>query len=299
MTIDAFLAKHQLPVSYQAFAQKWFNPLAEAIHQHHKGAEKPLYVGINGCQGSGKSTMADYLAMMLQSQFSLQVVVCSLDDFYLPAQQRQQLAQTVHPLLATRGVPGTHDVELLEQVLLHCQQAATMTPLALPRFDKSVDNPYPRSQWPQITLPVDVVLFEGWCWGIRSQDNALLETPVNSLESNKDSSGEWRRYVNTQLLHHYEPLYSLMDLWVMLKAPSFGAVATWREQQEEKLRVSTPDLNNSKVMSHNQVREFVQFFQRLTEHGLNTLPAHCDWVFHLNNNRDIQTISGRKTGKRA
>ncbi|MFC3095617.1 kinase [Alteromonas sediminis] len=296
MTIDAFLAKHQLDVNYQSFAQKWFNPLVHAIFEHHKSAEKPLYVGINGCQGSGKSTLADYLAMCLHEDYALQVVVCSLDDFYLPAESRQQLARTVHPLLSTRGVPGTHDVTLLEQVLLHCQQSTTLTPLANPRFDKASDNPFPRHQWPQITLPVDVVLFEGWCWGVRSQDSEALATPVNTLEQNKDTSGDWRRFVNTQLLHHYEPLYALMDLWVMLKAPSFDAVAQWREQQEAKLRASISSDKGTKVMSPEQVLQFIQHFQRLTEHGLKTLPAYCDWVYELDYNRDIHTLSGKLAG---
>lgn len=290
MALEAFLEKHGLDASYRDSAQKWFTPLVDDIVSHLNSAQKPLYLGINGCQGSGKSTLSDYLSYVLTNDHGLSVVVCSLDDFYLPHAARKKLGVEVHPLLATRGVPGTHDTNLLEQVLLHCQQDTSLTPLAVPRFDKATDNPVPHAEWPQVSLPIDVVLFEGWSWGVRAQDESELVEPVNELEAEQDPDGIWRRYVNTQLQHHYEPLYALMDKWVMLKTQSFETVARWREEQEAKLREkmqSAPNSAKAKIMTESEVNRFIQFFQRLTEHGLRTLPATCDWVFHLGSQREI------------
>jgi len=67
------------------------------------GRRRPFVLGIAGAQGSGKSTIARALA----ARFGCPVL--SLDDLYLDGAARQRLAETVHPLLRTRGVPGTHD----------------------------------------------------------------------------------------------------------------------------------------------------------------------------------------------
>jgi D-glycerate 3-kinase len=287
MSIKAFLEQHKLPDSYRATAQKWFTPLVQYIAMHHNNASETFALGIHGCQGSGKSTLADYLAHQLTHEHGLKVAICSLDDFYLSKDQRLKLSQQVHPLLKTRGVPGTHDITLLEQVLLHINQRNTLSPLAIPRFNKATDDPAPHGEWPVYSMPIDVFILEGWCWGVAPQEDKDLVTPVNILENELDSDAIWRKYVNTQLQNHYQPLYGLMNEWVMLKAPSFAQVAEWREEQESKLRAKHISLDNSNVMSKTQVQQFIQYFQRLTEHALTTLPAKCDWVYELDAKRNI------------
>ena len=71
----------------------------------------PLVLGICGAQGSGKSTLAEALAERLERD-GLACAVLSLDDLYLTRAERERLARGVHPLLATRGPPGTHDTSL-------------------------------------------------------------------------------------------------------------------------------------------------------------------------------------------
>ena len=78
----------------------------------------PLVVGINGAQGSGKSTLTKILSMLLSQGFDKNVVSISIDDLYLTRAERQQLAEDIHPLFLTRGVPGTHDVELGKSILM-------------------------------------------------------------------------------------------------------------------------------------------------------------------------------------
>lgn len=291
--LTEFTDKHQLGKDFLHDARKWYIPVAENIAKHQSGAVAPYFLGINGCQGSGKSTLSEFLAGYLSQEHGLKVVVMSLDDFYLDQSQRNAIAVKVHPLFKTRGVPGTHDMALASQVLSSLRSGA---PTSIPRFNKANDNPAPVNQWQQINEPVDVVIFEGWCWGVEAQNDAQLVDPINALEEKQDETGVWRRFVNKQLAQYYAPLYVNMDYWVMLKAPSFECVYAWRLEQEHKLRASLSDADSSagsKVMSDEQVLAFIQYYQRLTEHGLSTLPQKCDLVFSLNSARRITALTER------
>ena len=76
------------------------------IANHARPGHTPL-IGVAGAQGSGKTTLARSLAVALGG------VQLSLDDVYRTRAERQTLARDLHPLLATRGPPLTHDLDLL------------------------------------------------------------------------------------------------------------------------------------------------------------------------------------------
>ena len=294
---DDFLCRHKLSASYVDIAQTWFIPMAESLVMHQKSAGGTLFVGVNGTQGSGKSTLCDFLLEYLTSMHNLHVISMSLDDFYYSSQIRQDLAETVHPLFATRGVPGTHDVVCMQKTFEAL--AAQETPLTIPRFNKATDNPYEESDWLQVKQPVDIVLMEGWCWGVRSQNDKSLEEPVNTLEAIEDVAASWRRYVNAVLKKDYEPLYDYMHYWVMLLAPSFSAVHDWRCEQEHKLKVALGEADPEKLaglMSDEAIARFIMHYQRLTEHGLASLPETCDTVYELDFNRRV--INGSIEGEK-
>jgi D-glycerate 3-kinase len=283
--IDQFINEHQLNSVFVATAVDYYIPLAERIALHQKGAQKTFYVGINGCQGSGKSTLGDFLGNYLLEVFGFKVVILSLDDFYLDQQQRQLLANNIHPLFKTRGVPGTHNTELMNKVLT--QLSATDKTVALPKFNKAIDNPFPIATWQKVVSPIDIVILEGWCWGVEAQSVSELQQPVNELEFAEDSDQVWRTYVNEQLQTFYQPLYKLMDYWVMLKAPDFSNVFNWRLEQEQKLATTLDSSAKLKLMDGAQIKRFIQFYQRLTQHGLQTLPLKCNEVFELDSSRKI------------
>ena len=293
--IQDFQKDHQIQGWFEQVALSWFIPLAERLNYHQERAAQPMFIGINGCQGSGKSTLSDFLYRYLSEQHQLQVAVLSLDDFYFSQATRQQLSQDVHPLLRTRGVPGSHDVSLLKAVLEQLQQGKSCV---LPRFDKATDNPKQTQFWPNITQAVDLVIVEGWCWGVTGQSPDELIPAINELEFSEDPTGTWRNYVNTALVEDYQPIYSMMDYWVMLKAPSFGCVSNWRKEQENKLRQSVEDNSAAAdgVMTDEQVERFIQHYQRLTEQALAQLPASADLVLHLTPKRNIYACSGKDTG---
>ncbi|GGF58377.1 kinase [Alteromonas lipolytica] len=288
MDISTFLAAHQLPDSYRDIALKWFTPLADEIFAHQESAKKPVFIGVNGCQGSGKSTLCDFLVYYLSQHKKLNIVSLSLDDFYLDKSSRNALAVKVHPLLATRGVPGTHDVELAQQTFDRLRGYGTVS---IPRFNKAIDDPYPVVDWPVIHSPPDVVLVEGWCWGVSSQSKSQLLEPVNILERDEDPLGIWRSYVNKQLGESYQALFDQMSFWIMLKAPSFAQVYNWRKEQEHKLAAKVgASKPHTGIMTDLEIERFIQHYQRLTEHSLETLPARCNYVFHLDETRQITKV---------
>lgn len=280
------LQRHQLGADYLATAQQWFAPLADKLAAHQRGARRTLIVAVNGCQGSGKTTLVDYLCHYLRHQHSLRCAGVSLDDFYLTHAERQALAAEVHPLFATRGVPGTHDGALMLHTLewLRSPEGGT---LAIPRFDKSRDDRFPQAEWNRVELPLDVVLFEGWCLGVEAQEPGQLDQPVNALEREEDPSGTWRRHVNTVLARDFPPVYRLVDQWVMLAAPSFDCVQQWRQEQEEKLRNSLEPGAEDHTMNAAQVERFIQHYQRLTEVALETLPRRVDYLYRLDAGRQV------------
>lgn len=287
LDLTSFIQAHQLPAEYADIAAQWFYPLAQSLVEQYHQQQQPLIIGLNGTQGSGKSTLASLLVTIFENAFGLSALAISMDDFYLTLDERQQLAHTIHPLLRTRGVPGTHDTQQAIDVLTSFKN--NDLPVTVPRFNKATDDR--EKETDTLDKTVDIVIFEGWCVGTTPQDTDALLPAINALESNEDIDGEWRSYVNTQLAGAYQKLFALLDTIIMLKAPSFDCVYQWRLEQEDKLRSKAGDVD--KVMDAADIARFIQFFQRLTEHTLNTLPASADYVFSMDAARQITQLSSK------
>jgi D-glycerate 3-kinase len=247
-------------------------------------AAGPLVVGICGSQGSGKSTLSRHLAERFADQ-GVRVAVLSLDDLYLSREARQRLAETVHPMFATRGVPGTHDVATGKTVLGVMKAGQ---PVRLPRFDKAGDQPAPEGEWPLIAR-ADLILFEGWCVGATPQADYELREPVNDLEATLDERGIWRRYVNDALKGPYKGLFSQMDRLIFLAAPDFTVVSDWRTQAEHDLRdqLRREGRKGTRVMTDAEVARFVLHYERLTRHILRDMPDRADLTLWLDAGRRV------------
>ena len=274
-----FLAAEQLPASYADTVDRVVLPLAEQVAR----ARHPLIVGVCGTQASGKSTLVAALGGLLEAK-GLRTALLSIDDLYLTREERQDLARRIHPLLTTRGPPGTHDVELGLETLDGLLRAG---PVALPRFDKARDTRRPPSDWDSVLGPVDVVLFEGWCVGARPQPAAALAEPVNALERDEDPDGRWRRFVNEALAGPYQALFRRVDLLVMLKAPGFEVVLDWRIEQERKLkaRLAAAGAGPALTMGDAAIARFIAHYERLTRHILAEMPGRADVVVELDEDR--------------
>jgi D-glycerate 3-kinase len=243
-------------------------------------ASKPFILGISGLQGSGKSTLATELIDAAR-QRGWSAVSLSLDDVYLTHAERESLGRTVHPLLRTRGVPGTHDLALLASTLDALDKASPERPVSIPRFDKGQDDRFAAPLWPEVPQPPMLVLLEGWCLGLEPQADAELVKPINTLESEEDPEGLWRRWVNTKLAD-YLSVWRRLDALVLLQAPSWGVVARWRDEAEWPLRAR----GEPRAMDEEEMTRFLQHYERLSRHALATLPAKADLMVTLDPDRN-------------
>ncbi|MEO6340138.1 MAG: kinase [Caulobacteraceae bacterium] len=279
--LKAFLAAEDLPPSFAEAVGAVYAPLAmrvaEAARRHGPG----FVVGLCGAQGSGKSTLVAVLEMLLDDA-GLRTATLSLDDFYLPRADRAALADAVHPLLATRGVPGTHDVALAVDVVdrLRAGEGALA-----PRFDKAADTRM--ADWDRLDGPTDVILFEGWCVGATPEPASALSTPLNALERERDAAGVWRTYVNEQLAGPYRALFGRVDMLILLQAPSFEVVLGWRTEQEHKLKArrAREGRGLARAMSDAEVAAFIAHYERITRRIQAEMPARVDVVVRLGGDR--------------
>jgi D-glycerate 3-kinase len=288
-----FLQRHQLGIDYLEIAHKWLNPLACRLAEQHIGANRTLLIAFNGSQGSGKTTVSDYLCTSLIEMHGLNAVALSLDDFYLTRSERQALAASVHPLLATRGAPGTHDMGLLHHTLEQLLDPDRGEPVLIPRFDKATDDRRPNSDWSRVSTPVHCVLLEGWCLGAMPVATNALSQPLNDLERDEDADGIWRSYSNEVLRRDFQPLYPLVDQWVMLCAPSFDCVFAWRREQERKLAATLSPEQANQLMNDDALLRFIQHYERITRRCLAELPHKVHHLFELNQQREFVNYSYR------
>ena len=296
--IADFVQEENLPRAASDALARECRAVLDLYRARRREVQTPLILGICGSQGSGKTTLAHALGRILQAS-GVRTARLSLDDFYLPGSAREALAREVHPLLRTRGVPGTHDVARGLDVFDRLTHAASQDVTPLPAFDKARDEPVPEEDELRFTGRADVILFEGWCVGAAPQAAAELTQPINPLERDEDPEGAWRTYVNRQLSGPYQDWFAKLDLLILLQAPSFETVLDWRRQQEDRLRDQVREAGRPtaglKIMDEVQLRAFVSHYERLTRHILTEMPARADLAIALNAARDVQRIERKPT----
>ena len=290
-TVSALIQQEGLPDSYAETVEKTILPLADRICALHDTEKQPIVVGIHGAQGTGKSTLTLFLREILLRHRNRSTANFSLDDIYLTRAEREDLAERVHPLFKTRGVPGTHDVALGQQVLNRLRSAAPEDATPIPAFDKSRDDRVPRDQWPVFGGRAEVILLEGWCLDARPEKDSALDDPINRLEANEDPDSLWRSYVNDQLKGEYRQFFDEIDFLVMLKAPSMECVLEWRRLQEQKLARKTRnapkmgelhgDAQDLRIMTDDEVGRFVMHYERVTRACLAEMPGRADVLINV------------------
>jgi D-glycerate 3-kinase len=257
----------------------------DALAPYLRASRRTTIVGISGLQGSGKTTLARQLARTATAR-GMPSIVLSLDDFYLGRRERAKLARDLHPLLATRGVPGTHDPALIEQTLDAIAHATARRPARIPRFDKGRDTRVAPSRWRRIAEAPRLILLEGWCVGVPAQGSRTLAKPLNALERVEDANGCWRAHIDAQLAGNYARLWRRLDALVVLAAPDFDIVERWRGEPERALRRR----GAPRAMSPPELKRFLMHYERISKHALRTLPTLADVVIALDASRNVRSV---------
>ena len=251
--------------------------------------KQPYFVGLAGGQGTGKTTISSLLEIILRKYFKLNVFKISIDDFYRTRKERFSLSKKVHPLLMTRGVPGTHDIKIMLD-FFRKSKTKKFKSFKLPKFNKAIDDRCKKNQWYTIKKRPDVVIFEGWCVGARAEKNSTIKKSINSLEKANDAQLIWRNYVNKQLKTKYKKLYDQLDCLVYLKAKNFSLLQKWRLIQEKKLWLKNKNKKtNNKIMSKGDVINFMQTYQRVTQNMFKFAPRYASIILNLNSNHQIKS----------
>ena len=251
--------------------------------------KRPYFVGLAGGQGTGKTTISSLVRIILIKYFKLKVFRISIDDFYKTRKERMNLSKRIHPMLLTRGVPGTHDINMMLDFFRKVK-SKKFKRLKLPTFNKAIDDRFNRKSWYDLKNRPDVIIFEGWCVGAKSEKNTTLKKTINSMEKAKDQKQIWRKYVNQQLKSKYKNLYSQLNCLVYLKAKNFSLLQKWRLKQERKLWLNSKRKSNLKIMSKGDVINFMQTYQRITQNMFRYMPKYASIILNLNSNHQIRSV---------
>ena len=267
--------------------KKIYIPMSFWIENKYKKKKKTLFLGFSGGQGSGKTTVAKILKIILKKFFKRKIHISSIDDFYKTLKDRNKMANTIHPLFKTRGVPGTHDINLIKKFFYFIKEKK-FAKTKLPKFDKSMDDRLKKKYWFNIKERPEIVILEGWCVGAQPQSNSLIKKPINILEKYEDQDLIWRKYVNEKLKKEYKKLFSMIDYYIFMKIPNFKMVFKWRLLQENKLRKKLKF--KRKIMSYNKIKHFIMFYQRITLQMIKDLSKSASIIMLLKKNHEIKKL---------
>ena len=262
-------------------------PVSFWIENEYKKKGKTLFLGFSGGQGSGKTTVTGILKIILKKFFKRRIHVSSIDDFYKTLKDRNKMSYKIHPLFKTRGVPGTHDINLLKKYLKAVKKKK-FKKIRLPKFEKLEDDRLKKKYWFSIKKKPEIVILEGWCVGAKHQPNFLIKKPVNTLEKYEDKNLKWRKYSNEKLKKEYKKLFAMIDHFIFMKIPNFKMVFKWRLLQENKLKKKSH--SNKKNMSYNEIKRFIMFYERITLQMLKDLSKSASVIMLLKKNHEIGKV---------
>ncbi|TDL23020.1 P-loop containing nucleoside triphosphate hydrolase protein [Rickenella mellea] len=228
----------------------------------------PLFVGVQGPQGSGKTYLTTHLGTALSSPpYNVKAVIVSIDDLYLPRDGLLDVAKS-HPgnsLLVGRGQPGTHDIPLGTEILQNLKgiNRPDSNSVGIPKFDKSLFDGFgDRVAGSTVIGPVDLVIFEGWCVGfcpIEEEEVARrYELPVKGIEDSFDLRAYKKADIMevNSLLSQYLEWWTFFDAFIQIKPPDshpYAFIYKWRLHQEHDMKAR----NGGKGMTDEQVKKFI------------------------------------------
>ncbi|EME79825.1 uncharacterized protein MYCFIDRAFT_87978 [Pseudocercospora fijiensis CIRAD86] len=279
--------------------------LLRAEHERKGQDVAPFFLGLNGVQGAGKTTLVETLSKTLSSPpHNLPTLVLSIDDLYLPHDRQEALAKSHpnNPLVQHRGVPGTHDVttgvELFEAL------SSRRPDVKVPSYDKSqysgAGDRRPESEWHVVNAKgqkaIEVIVFEGWCVGFRALSDAQVESKWQAAKAQAEKGdGSYKGrlgllkledvlFVNRRL-REYDAFTDRFGAFIHIDAEDTLYVYHWREEQEAAMRAS-----KGTGMSQEQVINFVNGYYPCYELYTDVLR---DGIFTGEKGKQLRLVVGR------
>ena len=237
---------------------------------------------ISGSQGSGKSTLSKLIKIIIEKTSSKKVMLLSIDDYYLSKMDRYNISQQIHPLLITRGVPGTHNIKKLKEHL--GQFKKKQFPIITPTFNKLKDD---ISKKTKVFNKADVLILEGWCCGAKPIENKFLYKNLNKIERDLDQNFKWRKYYNSKLKHEYQQIFKTFDRIIYLQPPSFNFVLKWRYAQEKN---NAKKAKTKNFMDKNTTKNFILYYEKLTKWMIKNMPDKADMLIKIDKAQKIKKI---------
>ena len=265
----------------KTFSKKYINQYIVPIIKNINDSKNSKFI-IAGSQGSGKSTLTIVLKLVLEEFYKKKVMLLSIDDYYLSKNKRLKLSKKIHPLLITRGVPGTHNIAALRKDIINFQKKKF--PIVAPLFNKLKDD---ISSKKKIIKKAEILLLEGWCCGSPPISRDYLFKNINRLESTLDKNKAWRQYYNFQLQKDYKKVFSLFDKQIYIQPPSFTYISKWRYTQEKSNALKSKD---EKFMKKTDLQKFIQHYEKLTKWMIKTMPAKADMLIKIDKNQKIKKV---------
>ena len=264
----------------------FYLPICDYIFKKFKNSKKTFIIGLSGGQGSGKSTIAQIIKIILKTKYKLNVINFSIDDYYKTSEERVKLSKIYSKLFITRGVPGTHDTKLLMSDIKKLKRK-NFKQFSIPKFDKSIDDRMKKKNWIKIKKKPQIIIFEGWCIGARPQNNNSINKPINRLEKYYDVDLTWRKKVNNELKKKYNNIFKLLNILIYLKVPNFKSVLKWRILQEKKLKIKS---KGKKVMNEFQIKKFIMYYERITKNMMKDLGKNSNIVIRLDQKHRLHSL---------
>ncbi len=279
--INIFIQEELKKITNKNFSKKYITQCLIPIVNNINDSIDNKFI-ISGPQGSGKTTLTKLLKTVIEKIYKKKVMVLSIDDYYLSKKKRIDLSKKVHPLLITRGVPGTHNIKKLKD---HINQfIQNRFPIRSLTFNKLTDDVLKKKR---IIKNADILLLEGWCCGSKPISNKYLHKNINDLERRLDNKNIWRNYYNSFLKKEYFEIFSKFEKKIYIKPPSFIHVIKWRYKQEKQNAL----IKKKKIsMSKKKLEYFIQHYEKQTRWMIKTMPAEASIVIKINKNQKIEKV---------
>ena len=279
--INTFIQYELKKLTNKKFSKNYISQYIVPIIKAINNSKDNKFI-ISGSQGAGKSTLATLFKLVIEKNYKKKVMLLSIDDYYLSKNQRLKLSKKIHPLMITRGVPGTHNITALKDHINHFKKQHF--PIITPTFNKLKDD---ISRKRKVIKNAQILLLEGWCCGSKPISNKYLFKNINFIENVFDKNKVWRKYYNSLLQNEYKDVFSLFDKQIYIQIPSFKYVLNWRYLQEKS---NASKSNNKEFMNKVDLHMFIQHYEKLTKWMMKTMPDKADIILKVDENQKIKKL---------